>query len=131
MNWEEVRTKLSTELVRSGPEKSDAKSLIQLSRKAERVGMSPEVFTTPGINNLRTIIRPLRDAAIDDNVEGMKSLLKAAAEKNITDLRLHLGKKVAEVPARQMGDVVVAMFTREQYEKTAHRLRAYLKFIPN
>ena len=33
----------------------------------------------------------------------MKLLLKAAAGKNMTDLRLHLGKKVAEVPTRQTG----------------------------
>ena len=46
----------------------------------------------------------------------------------MTDLRLKMGKRVEIIPTTRVGDIVTATFTREQYEKAAFRLRAYVKF---
>jgi hypothetical protein len=126
--WLDVNKKFESELGISGSEKSDFKSLTRLAKKAERVGISPDMFFGTKINNLRAIVRPLRDAAVDDDVQKMTALLTDAQSTNMTDLRLKLGKKVETVPVTQMGDVVVAMFSKTQFEKLTHRNRAYLKF---
>ena len=58
----------------------------------------------------------------------MEELLIAAANMPMTDLRLKMGKHVEIIPTTRVGDIVTATFTREQYEKAAFRLRAYVKF---
>jgi hypothetical protein len=126
--WTDVNKKLETELGPSGSERSDLKALTRLAKKAERVGISPDLFFGSKINNLRAIVRPLRDAAVDDDVTRMTTLLNDAQTTNMIDLRLKLGKKVDTVHVTEMGDVVVAMFSKAQFEKLSFRNRAYLKF---
>ena len=128
MNWTDVKNRFDTDLGPSRSEQSDKRSLLVLARYSERHGINPDLFMAPRINALRAIVPTLRDAALDDDIAKMEELLIAAATLPMTDLRLKMGKQVEIIPTTRVGDIVTATFTREQYEKAAFRLRAYVKF---
>jgi len=129
MNWNDVSVRIHAHELTSKTSKSNVKSLLTLARKAERSGLSPQLFTLPKMSHLYAVVVSLKQAALDDDIPLMQRVLESAQQTNMTDLRLKLGKKVQEVRVTKAGDTVVAVFTKTQFEKTEFRLRSYMKFV--
>ena len=127
MNWNDVNDRLES-FGPSASAQSDKSGLQILAEYAESHGLSPELFMAPKVNALRASVHELRKAVLDDDTARVQQLLEDAATMNITDLRLKLGKKVEMIPTFRNGESVVVIFTREQAEKAAYRLRPFLEF---
>jgi hypothetical protein len=95
-NWEEVRRKVYERKLESTTWLSDLRNLLKIIDAAEELELNPDDALNASVSNLRTIIKPLKNAISKSNKNEARELFKLASTLHNRDLRDQIGGKHRE-----------------------------------
>lgn len=132
MSWNTLRQTLLEKKLSSAGWQSDQKHLLEIVDRAMAWKID-ERFSSPNLSNLRTVIRPAREALEREDPARLAELLEWAATLTVKDLRLKLDiPKLEQIEAdRQLhGDeyLYTLVLTESQFELIQKKTCLNLEF---
>ena len=137
--WDQLikRIEEHLEFSKSSTWNSDRSMLLKLFQQANELGIDPTPLLQAKISNIRTIIRPLREAVFQNDIEGVNSLFHDAKTLSNSELRLKL-RTTKPLPIHvhiekddNGHDLYVLRLSKEQFHRIEKSTKLFFKFPLN
>lgn len=131
--WKVLTERIANKTLAAPSWKSDQTTLLSIFAKAEKLGIDPTPLLGVSYSNLRTIIRPMKQAIWDNDIAKINILFEQCVTLSNSDLRLAMNVTEPEMIGVKVVNqddekVYVLSLTKGQFERLKTSTKLHFSF---